>query len=59
MMFLLNTGARAQRASVLEKLEELMNAHDSLEEKEKILHDCRKELAILKRKADEYVTCLI
>ena len=55
-------GARAQRASVLEKLEELMEAEERLDEKEKALQDSKKELAILKRKADEYVSiniCLV
>ena len=51
-----NPGARAQRASVLEKLEELMKAEESLEEKQTVLQDAKKELGLLKKKADEYVT---
>ena len=47
---------------MLEKLEELMEAEERLDEKEKALQDSKKELAILKRKADEYVSiniCLV
>lgn len=40
---------------MLEKLEELVKAQEKLEEREKVLHECKKELAILKRKAEEYV----
>ena len=51
----MTTGARAQRASVLEKLEELMKAEAKLEEKQIVLQEAKKELAVLKKKADEYV----
>eukprot|EP00112_Aurelia_sp_Birch-Aquarium-sp1_P013858 Seg2963.2 transcript_id=Seg2963.2/GoldUCD/mRNA.D3Y31 product="Structural maintenance of chromosomes protein 2" protein_id=Seg2963.2/GoldUCD/D3Y31 len=50
----LTGGARAHKASVLEKLQELMKAQDQLQEKEKLLQDSKKKLATLKRKADEY-----
>lgn len=50
----LTGGARAQRASVLEKLEELMKAEESLEEKQTVLQDAKKELGLLKKKADEF-----
>ena len=46
-------GARAHKASVLEKLQELMRSQDQLQEKEKLLQNSKKQLATLKRKADE------
>ena len=40
---------------MLEKLEELMKAEVGLEEKQAVLQDAKKELVLLRKKADEYV----
>eukprot|EP00794_Sanderia_malayensis_P008232 gene8232-9114_t len=50
----LSGGARVQRASVLERLEEINKASNDLEEKESSLNDAKQELMQLKRKAEEF-----
>ncbi len=53
LMPLFFLGSRSQKASILEKLEEINKAQSQLEEKEKALNDAKKEYALLKRAAEE------